>query len=223
MILSGCFFSMPASVWRTHTVQLWKTTSGSSFNNLLHLQPLSCTSIFASLCTDESQSVPAFNRVAFMSSTPVSCGSLRILHKWWTTCYSRPFICTTQLSESRATSIKCVSSHYTITYRHKPDVNTHTHALNSTVCWEWALAVATILVFCVWDEQTEWKRETERASKWASVRPFRVLRVGRPFSLLRSRNQQLTCHFCFDSHLWKAGHAHMSKVPLNRILWSQKM
>lgn len=42
------------------------------------------------------------------------------------------------------------------------------------------------------------------------------------FCLLPDRNQQLTCHFCFDGHLWKAGHPHMSKVPLNHISLSQK-
>lgn len=39
------FFSMPVSVWRTPTVQLRSTTSGSSCKNLVHLRPLSCASI----------------------------------------------------------------------------------------------------------------------------------------------------------------------------------
>lgn len=109
---------------------------------------------------------------------PASSGSLLILHKWSTTCYSRPFICTTQLSEWRATSIKCVSSHYTIIYRHtraqprRAGTHTHRAALSAErVCWYYK----TTLVFCVWERSRQRERERE------SVRPFRVLRVGRPF------------------------------------------
>lgn len=37
---------------------------------------------------------------------------------------------------------------------------------------------------------------------------FQSAQHRQAFFLLRNRNQQLTCHFCFDGHLWKAGHPH---------------
>lgn len=109
---------------------------------------------------------------------PASSGSLLILHKWSTTCYSRPFICTTQLSEWRATSIKCVSSHYTIIYRHTraQPRRAGTHTQSRALCRACVLILQDYFSFlCVREKQTERERERER------VRPFRVLRVGRPF------------------------------------------
>ena len=51
--------------------------------------------------------------------------------------------------------------------------HTHTHTVLSAerVCWYYK----TTLVFCVWERSRQKERERE------SVRPFRVLRVGRPF------------------------------------------
>lgn len=107
-------------------------------------------------------------------------------------------------------------------WAHEADKCTHTHTQNPTLCWECVQMLQDYFSFlCVREADTERERGRERERE--CVQPFRVLRVGSPFPFLRNRNQQLTCHFCSDSHLWKAGHAHMSKVPLNRILWSQKM
>lgn len=62
-------------------------------------------------------------------------------------------------------------------------------------------------------------RVRERVRLW----PFWVLSTWRPFPFLRNKNLQLTCPFCFDGHPGKAGHPHMSKVPLNHISLSPKM
>lgn len=65
-------------------------------------------------------------------------------------------------------------------------------------------------------------READRVKEGSAPMTFQSALHREAFFLLRNRNQQLTCHFCFDGHLWKAGHPHMSKVPLNHISLSQK-
>lgn len=96
---------------------------------------------------------------------------LHIVHKCQTTWHSRPFICSTQLSEWRATSIKCVSSHYTIIYKHTSSGpwsrHTHTHTQSLSFCWEWVLMLRDYFSFvcvCVWERSRKRGRQSERAT-----------------------------------------------------------